>query len=63
MDIPGILGLDNGVWFSIREGMRGVLVPDENGVQRVYVICEPSRHYYGVMTRSAWMPVLIGERI
>ena len=43
--------------------MRVVLVPDENGVERVYVIREPSSRYYGIMTRSAWMPVLIGERI
>jgi hypothetical protein len=63
VDIPAALGLNNGVWYGIREGMRDVLVPDENGVQRVYVICEPASLYYGVMTRSAWMPVLIGERI
>jgi hypothetical protein len=43
--------------------MRGVLVPEENGVQRVFVICEPASHYYGIMTRSAWMPILIGERV
>jgi hypothetical protein len=29
----------------------------------VYVICEPASHYYAIMTRSAWMPVLVGERI
>ena len=63
VDIPAVLGLDNGLWYGIREGVRGVLAPDENGVQRVYVICEPSSHDYGIMTRSAWMPVLIGERI
>jgi len=40
-----------------------LVVPDQNGGERVYVICEPASHYYGVMTRSAWMPVLIGERI
>ena len=61
--IPAALGLDNGVWYGIREGMRGVLVSDENGVERMYVVCEPASHYYGVMMRSAWMPVLIGERI
>ena len=30
---------------------------------RAYLVCEPASHYYAVMTRSAWMPVLIGERI
>jgi hypothetical protein len=63
VDIPAALGYDAGVWFAIRQGIRGVLVSDERGVPRVYVICEPSSHYYGVMTRSPWMPVLIGERI
>ena len=59
----GALGLDGGVWYAIRQGVRGVLVKDERGVERVYVVCEPASHYYAVMTRSAWMPVLIGERI
>ena len=36
---------------------------DERGAARAYLICEPASHYYNVMTRSAWMPVLIGERI
>src|SRR5262249_53301759 len=55
VDIPAVLGLDNGVWYSIQQGMRGVLVSDEHGAARVYVVCEPSSHYYGIMTRSAWM--------
>jgi hypothetical protein len=63
VDIPAALGLDGGVWYAIRQGVRGVLVRDEQGVERVFLICEPSSHYYAVMTRSAWMPVLIGERI
>jgi len=63
VDVPAALGLDGGVWYAIRQGMRGVLVQDEGEVERVYVVCEPASHYYGVMTRSDWMPVLIGERI
>ena len=63
VDIPAALGFDGGVWYGIRQGVRGVLVQDEGGAARVYVVCEPASHYYGVMTRSAWMPVLIGERI
>ena len=62
--IPATMGLDNGVWFCIRQGIRGLLVHDEDRQPRVYVICEPSSHYYQIMTRgSRWMPVLIGERI
>jgi hypothetical protein len=48
---------------AVRQGPRGVLVQDERGEARVYVVCEPASHSYAVMTRSAWMPVLIGERI
>ena len=62
--IPATMGLDKGVWYRIRQGMRGLMVPDERGCPRVYVICEPSSHYYQIMTRgSCWMPTLIGERI
>jgi hypothetical protein len=63
VDIPAALGYDGWVWYAIRQGVRGVLVADEQGEARVYVVCEPASHYYGVMTRSAWMPVLIGEHI
>jgi hypothetical protein len=62
-DVPASLALDGGVWYAIRQGVRGVLVRDESGAERAYLICEPASHYYAVMTRSAWMPVLIGERI
>ena len=60
--IPATTGLDRGVWFRVREGVRGVVVQDEHGSPVVYVLCEPATHYYRVMTRSEWMPVLVGER-
>ncbi len=63
VDIPATMALERGVWYTIRQGIRGVLVEDEKGVPAVYIICEPASHYYEVMTRSRWMPVLIGERI
>jgi hypothetical protein len=63
VDIPATLGLDRGVWFHVRQGMRGLLVPDERGCAVVYMICEPASHYYQVMTRSPRMPVLIEDRI
>ena len=56
------MGLDRGVWFRVREGVRGVVVRDESGGPVVYVLCEPATHYYQVMTRSEWMPALVGER-
>jgi hypothetical protein len=62
--IPATMGLDRGVWYRIRQGIRGLVVADERGCPRVYVICEPSSHYYQIMTRgSRWMPALIDERI
>ena len=61
--MPAALGLDGGVWYAVRQGARGVLVRDEGQRERVYLVCEPASQYYGVMTRSDWMPVLIGEHI
>lgn len=61
--IPANLGLDKGVWYRIREGIRGLLVQDENDEPVVYMICEPATRYYRVMTRSDRMPMLIDEVI
>ncbi len=63
VEIPAILGCDRGIWYVVRQGMRGLLVPDEKGWAVCYMICEPASHYYQVMTRNDRMPVLIGERI
>ncbi|MDX2038914.1 MAG: hypothetical protein SFX72_19870 [Isosphaeraceae bacterium] len=63
VEIPATLVWDRGVWYAVRQGVRGLLVPDERGAAVVYVICEPASSYYRVMTRSNRMPVLIEERI
>ena len=63
VDIPATLGLERGIWFQIREGLRGVLVRDEQDRPHVYLLTEPASHYYQVMTRSNRMPVLIGGHI
>jgi hypothetical protein len=60
--IPASFGLERGIWFRIREGIRGLLARDEHGREAVYMLCEPASHYFAVMTRSSRMPVLIGER-
>jgi hypothetical protein len=60
--IPASMGLERGVWFRVREGVRGLLVRDEHGREAVYMLVEPASHYFGVMTRSARMPVLVGQR-
>jgi hypothetical protein len=63
VDIPASLGLGRGVWFCICRGIRGLLVPDEQGITVAYMICEPASHYYWIMTRCDRKPVLIDERI
>jgi hypothetical protein len=63
VDIPAALGLERGVWFLIPEGIRGVLVRDEQGRPHVYMLTQPASHYYQIMTRNARMPVLLGEQI
>ena len=63
MDIPATYGLERGVWYLVRQGMRGLLVPDERGYAVRYMACEPASHDCRVMTRSDRMPVLIDERI
>jgi hypothetical protein len=57
------MGLEQGIWFRVRQGIRGLLVRDEHGVEAAYMLCEPASHYFGVMTRSERMPVLVGDRI
>jgi hypothetical protein len=61
--LPATMRLDLGVWFAIKKGVRVLAVRDEQGRAVVFPVCEPASRYYAVMTRSAWMPVLIGEYI
>lgn len=64
VDIPASYGLERrGVWYLIEVGIRGLLVPDERGSAVVYMLCEPSSHYYRVMTGAERMPVFIDQRI
>ncbi|QDU82800.1 hypothetical protein Pla110_45630 [Polystyrenella longa] len=58
VEIVATLCCDKGIWFTVNEGIRGVLV-----ARRVYVITAPASHYYRIMTRHDRMPVLIGESI
>ena len=58
VEIPATFGFDRGIWFQIRQGIRGLLAGG-----RVYMLTEPASHYYRIMTRSRRMPVLIEERI
>jgi hypothetical protein len=52
VDVRATLGLENGVWFQIRQGVRAVLVRDEAKTARVYLICEPASYYHRVMSAT-----------
>lgn len=61
--VPASFALMNGVWFKVKQGMRGLLVRDREGHPVVFILCEPATRYYEVMTRAKWMPTLIDEVI
>jgi hypothetical protein len=63
VDIPVSYGFMGGVWFRVKQGMKGLLVHTRAGEPAVFMICEPATRYYKIMTRSEWMPVLIEEVI
>jgi hypothetical protein len=48
------------VWYRTRQGIRGVALRDDRGMPVVYPLVEPSTHYYQIMTKSPWMPSLVG---
>ena len=61
--IPARLGFAGGVWYPIFEGVQGLLVTDEKGPPVVFVLVQPASHYYQVMTRCSWMPLLVNQVI
>jgi hypothetical protein len=63
VEIPATFGRENGVWFTVQQGIEGVLVHDAAGRPVVYMVCQPATRYYQVMTRSVRMPCLIGQVI
>jgi hypothetical protein len=62
VEIPATFWCANGAWCYVREGIKGVLAPDESGWAVCYVICEPATNYYKNMTGCEWMPVFINQR-
>ncbi len=63
VEILASRGCSNGVWFPIRQGIRGLLIKTPKGERHVYLLTEPSTHYFKIMTGSARMPVLIKQII
>jgi hypothetical protein len=56
--IPVTLGLDRGIWYPIRQGVRALPVAEAERVC-VYPLVEPATHGYAIMTKSNWAPCLV----
>jgi hypothetical protein len=54
--IPCSFAFDHGVWYLVREGLRGILVTEGNR-RIVYPLTQPATHYHEVMTRSSRMVI------
>lgn len=63
IEIPANYGFEKGVWYQIIQGVRGVLVYDEQAKPHAYLLTKPATHYYQIMTRCNRMPVLIEQEI
>jgi hypothetical protein len=63
VDIPAAMICEKGVWLQVPEGIKGVMVLDEQKKPHVYVLTEPASHYFEVATRHNRMPVMIGAKI
>jgi hypothetical protein len=63
VEIPANLGLEKGVWFHITEGLRGIVVNDEQHRPHVYMLTQAASHYYATMTKHDRMPLLVGQEI
>jgi hypothetical protein len=63
VEIVANYGLEKGVWFHIEQGIRGVVVRDEQKRPRVYMLTTDASHYYATMTKHDRMPVLVEQEI
>ncbi len=61
--IPADFGLEKGVWFAIDQGIRGVVVEDEQRRPHVYMLTKEPTVYYQNMTKHHRMPVLVDQEI
>ncbi len=63
VEIPADYGYEKGVWYQVIQGIRGILVRDEQDRLHAYMLTTPASHYYRIMTRCSRMPVLIEQEI
>lgn len=52
----------HGIWFQVKEGIRGVLIKTPFG-EECFILTEPATHYFKTMTGADRMPVLVGQLI
>ena len=58
----GAQGRNGGSRYPIYKGIRGLLVANEMGVERVYRICELANHRGEMMTQARPIPVFIVQK-
>lgn len=63
VEIPADFGWEKGVWFQVVQGIRAVVVKDEQRCPHVYMLTKPATHYFAIMTKCDRMPVLIEQEI
>jgi hypothetical protein len=56
--IPCVMGLEKGIWFNIDQGIRGIVVRDQQEQPHVYMLTVAATVYFHNMTRHDRMPVL-----
>ena len=59
VEIPAIMGREEGVWFPIEKGMKGILVKDEREVPHVFMLTQTATPEYLLMTKHERMPVFL----
>src|SRR5262249_3413144 len=59
VEVAATFWASGGAWCFVREGIRGILAPDEAGWPVCYVVCERASNHYRNMTGCPWMPVFI----
>ena len=55
-------GQSNGVHFQIRQGVYALFLDHPKG-KGLYILTQPSTHYYRTMTGATRMPILINQVI
>lgn len=54
-------GWANGVWFQVRQAVKGIVVRSPSGTPHCYMLTQPATHYFKIMTGAERMPVLVNQ--